>query len=115
MLAIGPGTKIHLATGWTDMRKGFNGLYALVKHVLGEDPLSGHLFVFCNRRRDCLKLFVFDGSGMWVCAKRLERGTYRWPQAEGPVVVMDATQLHLLIGGIDLGAGRPRRWWRKSL
>ncbi len=115
MLAIGPATKILLATGVTDMRKGFNGLYAMVAHVLGEDPLCGHVFVFCSRRRDCIKLFVFDGSGMWVCAKRLEKGTYRWPQATQRVVVMSPTELHLLLGGIDLGRATPRRWWRKPV
>jgi len=113
MLALGPGTRIFLATGATDMRKGFNGLYALVSHVLGEDPLCGHVFVFCNRRRYCLKLFVFDGSGMWVCAKRLERGTYRWPQAAERTVLMEPTELHLLLGGIDLGQATRRRWWKK--
>lgn len=115
MLAIGPSTKVFLATGVTDMRKGFNGLYALVAHVLGENPLSGHVFVFCNGRRDCLKIFVFDGSGMWVCAKRLEGGTFRWPQVGEKSVELGPTELHLLLGGIDLGQTTRRRWWRKPV
>jgi transposase len=111
MFAVGPATKIFLATGATDMRKGFNGLYAMIEYTLRSEPLSGHLYVFCNRRRDCLKIFVFDGTGMWVCAKRLEKGTFRWPQAGVGNVVMNSTELQMLLSGIDVTTTRKRRWW----
>lgn len=112
MLSPGPATKIYLATGATDMRKSFNGLYALVSGTLDADPLSGHLFVFCNRRRDRIKILCFDGSGLWVCAKRLEKGTFAWPQpCEGPVELTQA-ELNLLVGGLDLSRTRKRRWLR---
>jgi len=112
MLNAGAATKIYLAAGATDMRKSFNGLYALVAGTLEADPLSGHLFVFCNRRRDRIKILCFDGSGLWVCAKRLEKGTFRWPGAAGGSVELTQAQLHLLLGGLDLVRMRPRRWLR---
>jgi transposase len=115
MFAIGPATKIFLASGATDMRKGFNGLYAMVQHGLEAEPLSGHLYVFCNRRGDCLKIFAYDGTGMWVCAKRLEKGTFRWPKHGERSVQMSATELQMLLSGIDLSSIRKRsHWWIKS-
>jgi len=72
-------TRIFFHTGATDMRMGFNGLCGLVHGVLREDPLSGHLFWFSNRQRTRLKVIVFDGSGLSVCAKRLEKGRFAWP------------------------------------
>src|SRR5579863_10554237 len=74
MFGIGPATRIYLATGSTDMRKGFEGLYGLVRDRLSCDPLSGHVFLFSNAQRNRLKLLFWDGSGLWVCAKRLEKG-----------------------------------------
>lgn len=112
MLSPGPATKIYLAAGVTDMRKSFNGLYALVAGALESDPLSGHLFVFCNRRRDRIKILCFDGNGLWVCAKRLERGTFHWPAQAGGAVEMTQAQFNLLLGGLDLQQVRPRRWLR---
>lgn len=112
MLSPGPATKIYLASGVTDMRKSFNGLYVLVCGVLEADPLSGHLFVFCNRRRDRIKILCFDGSGLWVCAKRLEKGTFTWPEAGDGTVELSQHQLNLLLGGLDLSQTRPRRWLR---
>jgi transposase len=61
--------------------EGFEGLYGLVRDQLGQDPLSGYLFLFSNRTRTCLKALEWDGSGLWVCAKRLEKGRFRWPAA----------------------------------
>jgi len=69
MFALGPATRIYVATGATDMRKGFEGLHGLVRDRLALDPLSGHLFLFSNRQRTRLKLLCWDGSGLWVCAK----------------------------------------------
>jgi transposase len=78
----GPATRVFLACGVTDMRKGYDGLYGLVKSQLGEDPLSGHLFVFANRDRTRLKILYWDGTGLWVCGKRIERGRFSWPKAD---------------------------------
>ena len=76
MLTLPPSVKIFLAAGVTDLRKSFDGLSGLARGPLAQDPLSGHLFVFCNRKRDRLKVLYFDGSGLWVFAKRLEQGTF---------------------------------------
>jgi len=74
VFAIGAATRIYVATGATDMRKSFNGLAGLVRERLESDPPSGHIFLFANARRDRLKVVFFDGSGLWVCAKRIDRG-----------------------------------------
>jgi len=74
VFGLGPATRIYLAAGVTDMRKRFEGLYGLVRDNLSCDPLSGHLFLFCDGQRNRLKVLVWDGRGFWVCAKRLEKG-----------------------------------------
>ena len=74
MFGLGLATKIYIAVEAVDMRKGFEGLYGLVRDRLSCEPLSGHLFMFCNAQRNRLKVLVWDGSGLWVCAKRLEKG-----------------------------------------
>lgn len=115
MLSVGSATRIYLAPGATDMRKGFDGLHGLVKHCMQADPLSGHLFLFCNRPRTRLKLLFWDGSGLWVCAKRLEKGCFSWPQKapeNGMRAQIGKEELALLIGGIDLGKTRAKNWWR---
>ena len=96
------------------MRKGFEGLYGMARDRLASDPLSGHVFVFANARRNRLKLLFWDGSGLWVCAKRLERGRFRWPEAAaGQVkVTLSQEELALLLGGIDLTQTRRREWYR---
>jgi transposase len=115
MFGLGAATRVYLAAGATDMRKGFEGLYGLVRDQLGCDPLSGHLFLFANARRTRLKVMVFDGSGLWVCAKRLEKGRFRWPDDPGSVrIEMKAEELTLLLNGIDLERARPRKWYRKT-
>jgi transposase len=86
----------------TDMRKSFDGLSALVKHALGEDPTSGHLFVFINRKRTQMKVLYFDRSGYCVWTKRLERGRFQSPGQGGEKMALDATRLKLLLEGIDL-------------
>jgi transposase len=93
------------------MRKQFDGLIALVRSVLSEDPLSGHLFAFCNRRRDRIKLLFFDRNGFWVLAKRLERGTFAWPSDESGRITWSAADLSLLLSGVDPATVRRRRWW----
>src|SRR5471032_1045997 len=103
MLAIGAAARIYLATGVTDLRKGPNTLYAQIQCQWADhDPLNGDLFLFCNRRRDAVKIFFWSDGAMWVCAGRLERGTSRWPDAGASTVTMTATELHLLLNGIDL-------------
>jgi transposase len=99
------------------MRKSFEGLSDLVRHQFKEDPLSGHLFVFANRRKTRLKVLYWDGSGTWVCAKRLEKGSFSWPKAgqeESPALRILAEELTLLLSGIDLEKTRTRAWWRKA-
>ena len=115
MFGLGPATRIYLAAGATDMRKGFEGLYGLVRDQLQLEPLSGHIFLFSNAQRNRLKLLFWDGSGLWVCAKRLERGRYCWPQAEAgqSKVVLSPEDLALLLGGIDLAGSKRRAWFRK--
>lgn len=94
------------------MRKGFEGLFGLVRDHLGHDPLSGHLFLFTNRSRTRLKALVWDGSGLWVCAKRLERGRFRWPDGkEASNISMRPEELAMLVNGMDLSQARPRRNW----
>jgi transposase len=114
MFGIGPATRIYLAAGATDMRKGFEGLYGMVRDRLACDPLSGHVFLFSNAQRNRLKLLFWDGSGLWVCAKRLERGRFRWPEAAGEEskIILTHEELMLLLGGIDLKQTRQRAWHR---
>ena len=116
MFGLGPATKIYVAAEAVDMRKGFEGLFGLVRDQLGHDPLSGHLFLFTNRSHTRLKALVWDGSGLWVCAKRLERGRFHWPEAgETGSVLMRAEELAMLVNGMDLAQARPRRnWLRRS-
>lgn len=112
MFGLGPATKIYIAVEAVDMRKGFEGLYGLVRDQLGQDPLSGHLFLFSNRTRTRLKALVWDGSGLWVCAKRLEKGRFRWPVAENVrSVTMRPEELAMLVNGLDLTQAQPRKHW----
>jgi transposase len=116
MFGLGPATKIYVAAEGVDMRKGFEGLFGLVRDQLGHDPLSGHLFLFTNRSHTRLKALVWDGSGLWVCAKRLERGRFHWPEARDIASVsMRPEELAMLVNGMDLAQARPRRdWLRRS-
>lgn len=116
MFGLGPATKIYIAVEGVDMRKGFDGLYGLVRERLGHDPLSGHLFLFSNRDRTRLKILVWDGSGLWVCAKRLEKGRFRWPAAtEAYCLAMRPEELAMLLNGLDLAEARPRKNWLRRL
>ena len=113
MFGLTKATRIFAAVEPVDMRKGFEGLYGLVRDRLGEDPLSGHLFLFTNKQRTRVKVLVFDGSGLWVCAKRLEKGRFSWPSA-GDRAVLRAEELTMLLNGIDLDRAKPRRWFRAA-
>ena len=112
-LPVAPGLRVHVATGVTDMRKSFNGLRAATRQVLKEDPTSGHLFAFCNRRRTLIKLLLWDGTGFWVFAKRLERGTFAWPKLpEGEAKLqLSSEELAALLGGFTIDPASRRRWW----
>ena len=116
MFGLGPATRIYLAVGATDLRKGFEGLYGLVRDRLWGEPMSGHLFLFSNARRNRLKVLYWDGSGLWVCAKRLEKGRFSWPGEDEQAVRVTVSQeeLSLLLGGIDLAQTRRKNWYRKE-
>jgi transposase len=116
MFGLGAATRIYLAVGSTDMRKGFEGLYGLVRDQLGLDPLTGHLCLFCNKGRNRLKVLYWDGSGLWICAKRLERGRFSWPSdgEDSARVTLSQEELSLLLGGIDLTRTRRKNWYRKE-
>lgn len=110
MLTFPPSVRIRLATGATDMRKQFDGLAAVASCVLKEDVMSGHVFVFCNRRRDRIKLLFWDRSGFWLLAKRLEEGTFAWPSsADSPSLEATVRDLMCVLEGIDLAAAKTRR------
>jgi transposase len=102
--------RVWLATGPTDMRKGFDGLALLVQEKLQRDPHGGHLFVFRGRRGGLIKVLWHDGQGMCLFAKRLERGRFIWPSAADATVTMTPAQLGYLLEGIDWRM--PQRTWR---
>jgi transposase len=116
MLIFGGG-RIFLVAGATDMRKSFNGLGGIVRERLQADPMSRHLYLFCNRARNRMKVLVSDESGMWVLSKRLDRGTFAWPAANADVVRIEYRQgqLALLLSGFDADGLYARRWRRRSL
>ena len=101
MIGLPAGTRVWLVAGHTDMRKGFDGLAAAVQAALAANPFDGHVFVFRGRRGDLLKVLWFDGQGLLLLAKRLERGRFIWPQASDGRVVLTPAQLSMLLEGID--------------
>jgi transposase len=101
MIALPAGTQVWLAAGETDLRKGFDGLSALVQVQLAEDPFSGQLYVFRGRRGDRVKILWWSGDGLCLFAKRLERGKFVWPQATSGTVSLSGAQLSMLLEGID--------------
>lgn len=115
MLSFPASVRIYVAVGVTDMRKSFDGLCAATQNVLREDPFSGHVFAFCNRRRDRIKLLLWDRSGFWVFAKRLEQGTFAWPQPIAGQLVQRVTMRELMcaLEGIDLRDARHRKRMRR--
>jgi len=110
MLSLSPATRVFLALRPIDGRKGFNGLYSLVKETLHQEPTSGFLFVFLNQRRNRLKILTYDGSGLWMLTKRLDRGTYAAPAGESRSVNLRPEDLTLLIHGIE---STSRRQWHR--
>jgi transposase len=110
MISLPVGTRIWVAAGVTDMRRGFDGLAALVQTTLAENPFAGHVFVFRGKRGDLVKLLWWSGDGMNLYAKRLERGRFVWPQATTGAVHLTNAQLSMLLEGIDWR--RPQRSWQ---
>jgi transposase len=101
MIWLPAGTRVWIAAGVTDLRRGFTGLSALVQLTLQQDPFSGHVFVFRGRRGDLIKVLWWDGDGLCLFAKRLERGRFVWPQAREGTVSLTRAQLSMLLEGID--------------
>jgi transposase len=110
MIGLPSGTRVWLAAGVTDMRCGFDGLAARVQTQLAADPFNGHLFVFRGRRGDLIKVLWWDGQGLCLFAKRLERGRFVWPRAPGGAVALTPAQLSMLLEGIDWRI--PQRTWQ---
>jgi transposase len=113
VITLASGTRIWLATGHTDMRKGFDGLALHVQQVLRLDPHGGHLFVFRGRRGGLIKILWHDGQGMCLFSKRLERGRFIWPSTMDGVVTITPAQLGYLLEGIDWRM--PQRSWRPEM
>jgi transposase len=115
MFGLSLATKIYLGVSPVDMRKGFDGLFGLVRDQLGQDPFSGHLFLFTNGSRNRIKALLWDGSGLWVCAKRLERGRFHWPIGrEQSTVMMRPEELAMLLNGLDVQQAQRRRNWLRE-
>jgi transposase len=115
MTLLPRGLKVHLALGYTDMRKGIDGLAMLVQGVLRQDPFSGHLFVFRGRKANLIKIVFWDGTGLCLFSKRLEQGAFLWPPDVDPgeTLALSSEQLSMLIDGIDWRA--PERRWRPAV
>jgi len=111
MLSLSADTRIFVALGATDMRKGFDSLSGLITGTLGQDPLCGHLFLFVNRRRDKLKILYWDGDGLAIWYKRLEQGTFQMPQAndDSTSAEMRSEELNMLLRGIDYSHVKRRK------
>lgn len=120
MLTLG-GTilPVYLAVGETDLRKGSDGLQGLVRSQLEANPASGALFVFCNADRNRLKVLVFDGSGFWVCTKRLGKGRFDWPRvaqvSQKKRLELTPTEFSALVDGLRLTEIQIKPWWRLKM
>jgi len=114
MLSFSGSLKIFVAIEACDMRKSFEGLQALATTALSQDIREGALFVFGNRRRTRLKILYWDGSGLWVMAKRLEKGTFSWPQGEEKVLRLRPEAFVMLTDGVDLKGAKMRPWYERE-
>lgn len=116
LMNLPAAVRIYVAAEPVDLRRGFDGLAATTRSIIGQDPLSGHVFVFLNRRRNLINLLVWDRTGYMLLYKRLERGTFKLPTEPEPGrrhIEMDAGELGLMLEGLDLrGARRQKRWYR---
>ena len=106
MVVSPANTKVYLAAGVTDMRKAINGLSMLVEDQLALDPFSGHLFVFCNRRRNMIKILYWDENGFCLWQKRLEKHRFPWPESWDQVLKLEQRQLNWLLDGLEVQQGR---------
>ena len=113
MIELRTGTRIWIAAGVTDMRRGFPGLSAQVQMILKQQPFSGHVFVFRGRRGDTIKILWADEDGLCPFAKRLERGRFIWPQVKEGTISLTRAQLSMLMEGIDWR--RPERTWTPQI
>lgn len=116
MLSFTGSLKVFLAVQPADLRKSFNGLYALTVQELKERPESGALFVFTNRRRNRIKILNFDGTGLWVMTKRLEKGTFSWPKGvdvKNGRLNLSPEALSLLLDGVDMKQGSFKPWYQR--
>ena len=109
LIELKAGTRVWIAAGFTDLRRGFQGLSSIIETVLEQAPYSGHVFVFRGKRGDLIKLLWFDGDGLCLFQKRLERGRFIWPQATSGTVSLTRAQLSMLLEGIDWR--QPQRTW----
>jgi transposase len=117
MLSFTGSLKVFVAVEPCDMRKSFDGLYALVTERLGEDPRQGALFLFSNRSHTRIKILYWDGTGLWVLIKRLERGTFSWPKSvetSGVKLKLTPAALAMLTDGIDLRGAKMRPWYERE-
>ena len=112
-MGLPAGTRVWLAAGATDLRRGFDGLALLVQSTLRRDPYSGHVFAFRGRRGDLIKILWWSGDGLCLFAKRLERGRFVWPRADQGEAALTPAQLSMLLEGIDWR--HPARTWRPEL
>lgn len=110
MIALTAATRVFVALEPVDLRKSFSGLQGCVEQHLRQDPLSGHVFIFTNRARSRVKLLLWDGSGLWIATKRLERGKYHWPQGEGVCGQLRPEEFQALINGLEVVARSD--WYR---
>jgi transposase len=115
MILLPASVRIFLCTRPTDMRQSFDALSGLVQECFGQDPLTGHLFLFVNRRRDRIKVLYFDRDGLAIWYKRLEAGTFQLPSATtGEGIELQPAQLALILSGIDLASARQRKRFRPA-
>jgi transposase len=112
VLSVPSSVRIYVCTEACDMRRSFNGLDRMTREIIGQDPLSGHIFVFLNRRRDRVKLLYWENGGYVIHYKLLERGSFRVPESNASgAVVIEAADLMMIMQGIDITATHRRRWW----
>jgi transposase len=115
MLTLPPTVRVFVASGPVDLRKGFDSLSAIVQSTFGHDPLSGHLFVFYNRRGEQVRILFFDRTGYCIVAKRLVRGRFHFPSGvAAPCAEMSSAELSLILEGIDLTNARRHIRWRRD-
>ncbi len=106
MISLAPGTKVFLACRPVDLRNGFDGLAAKAQQIIGVDPFSGHLFIFRGKRGDYFKGLYWDGSGLWLIAKRLEKGRFVWPPIVDGAMTLTPAQFSVLVEAMD---------WRRTI